>query len=343
MTTALNDMVGDNGTAPQDGKPGGTALDSISNQGVPDAKADLNNTPTTNEPPAGDDAPVTNDPPSGDPKPSGDTNDSTPAPSDWATIRTKVANGDEKILNRLSRYSTLEEALRAGVEAQNKIGSMKKQPTLSADSTPEEIAEYRKVNGIPDSPDGYEINLGDGLVLGEADRPVADEFLRVAHEHNLPPKAVNAIIARHLQLQDQAIKAQEEQDINDRTATTAALTSADMWGSEARLNATIVHGMLEQAPPGIRDGLLQSRLPNGKLLGNDVEAMQWLASQARAINPYATVTPAPGLDAAGTVDAEIAAIEAKMGTPEYYKNEAMQARYRDLITLRDKNRSVNRR
>lgn len=263
-------------------------------------------------------------------------NNSANAGDDWASIRTRVAGGDDKILNRLSRYSTLDDALKAGIEAQNKIGSMKKQPTISADSTPEEIAEYRQANGIPEKPDGYTIELGDGLVLGDQDKPVVDAFLQVAHEHNLPPRTVNAIVAQQLQLRNQLIQEQEDQDIKDRTATSAALTSNDMWGREAKRNANIIANMLDQAPPGIRDGLLSARLPNGKLLGNDVEAMQWLANQALAIDPYATVVPANGLDAMATVDAEMAAIEAKMGTPEYIKNEAMQERYRQLINIKQK-------
>ena len=265
---------------------------------------------------------------------------SNPGSTDWAALRTKVANGDEKILNRLSRYGTLEEALKAGVEAQNKIGAIKKPLTISPESTPEEIAAYRKENNIPDSPDGYELDLGDGLVLGEYDKPIADEFLKVAHEHNLPPKAVNAIVAQQLKLQAAAVEEQENQDLNDRTATSAALTSEAMWGKEAKLNANLVANMLEDTPPGVREGLLQARLPNGKLLGNDVEAMTWLATTARKLNPYATVVPTPGRDVAATVEAEMKAIEAKMGTPEYTKDEAMQQRYRDLITIQQNAKKI---
>ena len=265
---------------------------------------------------------------------------SEPGSTDWAALRVKVANGDEKILNRLSRYGTLEEALRGGVEAQNKLGAIKKPITISAESTPEDIAAYRKENNIPDSPDGYELDLGDGLVLGEYDKPIADEFLKVAHEHNLPPKAVNAIIAQQLKLQAAAVEEQENQDLNDRTSTSAALTSESMWGKEAKLNANLVANMLEDTPPGVREGLLQARLPNGKLLGNDVEAMTWLATTARKLNPYATVVPTPGRDVAATVEAEMKAIEAKMGTPEYTKDEAMQQRYRDLITIQQNAKKI---
>lgn len=334
MTTSL-DTVSDTDTSTEavnnTNQPAGTTTTTEVLSGEPN-NSSSDNTGTTEQ--------------SNAPQPDGTTENNTAGTTeqqpgdatnkDWVSLRAKIANGDEKILNRLSRYSTLEEAIKAGVEAQNKIGSIKKQPTISADSTPEEVAEYRKANGIPDTPGGYEINLGDGLVLGDADKPIADEFLKVAHEHNLTPRAVNAIIAQHLRLQDQAVQQQEDQDIQDRTATTAALTSNDMWGREARLNANLIHNMLETAPPGVKEGMLHARLPNGKLIGNDVEFMQWLASTARAINPYATVVPANGMDAVATVDAEIKAIEAKMGTPEYYKDEQMQERYRQLISMKQK-------
>lgn len=258
----------------------------------------------------------------------------------WSTIRERVANGDEKLLKRLSRYSTLDEALRAGVEAQNKIGSLKPVQALTKDSTPEEIAAYRKANGIPETFDGYEINLPDGIVLGDNDKPIADAFLKIAHEHNLPPNAVNAIISSHLQLQEQAVQSQQEFDLNSQNEAQRQLKSSEVWGNEAKVNINLINDMFSNnAPPEVREMLEHARLPNGNLLGNDVPTLKFLASLAREVNPYATIAGASD-DALSTIDAEMGELEKLMGDhkSDYWKGptaEAKQKRYAQLIGLKN--------
>jgi len=101
---------------------------------------------------------------------------------DW---RQNYADGDEKMAKRLERYSSPKNALDALVAAQNKISSGEMQTTLKADATDEERADWRETNGVPATPDGYEVNLFDGLVVGEADKPMVDSFLESAHAGDL--------------------------------------------------------------------------------------------------------------------------------------------------------------
>ena len=57
-------------------------------------------------------------------------------------------------------------------------------------STPEEIAEYRKAIGVPDSPEGYRLkpdNLPEGVQFDEA---TAKRAAELAHKHNVPASAM---------------------------------------------------------------------------------------------------------------------------------------------------------
>lgn len=57
-------------------------------------------------------------------------------------------------------------------------------------STPEEIAEYRKALGVPDSPDGYKLkpdNLPEGVQFDEA---TAKRAAELAHKHHIPASAM---------------------------------------------------------------------------------------------------------------------------------------------------------
>jgi hypothetical protein len=262
-----------------------------------------------------------------------------PAVDDWASMRAKLAGEDTKVLKRLERYGTLQEAIRAGVEAQNKIGSMSARP--GKDATPEEVAAYRELNGIPESPDAYEFNLPDGIVLGEADKPYVDAFTKVAHEENLTPAQVNKLAAAHLELREKDIQARAIADHESHVNADAALKSPEVWGSEVELNLNLINGMLNGAPQGVKEQLNGARLADGSPLGNHVPTLQWLATMARELNPMATVVPGSGANAQQAMESEISKLEGWMGdqTSEYWKGanaEKNQARYRDLITARSK-------
>ena len=294
-------------------------------------------TPENKETPVA--APATNPAPTAlsDPAPA------TPAPAtdDWATVRAKVAGEDAKILKRLERYGTLAEALKAGVEAQNKIGAMKSSERPGKDATPEELAAYREANGVPESPDKYEFNLPDGLVLGESDKPYVDAFTKVAHENNLSPDVVNKIAAVQLEMREQEVQQRAQVDLESLAKAREMLQSPEVWGSEVKLNLNLINGMLDGAPAEVKEQLLSARMGNGTPLGNHVPTLQWLATMARELNPMATVVPGSGANAQQALESEISKLEGWMadGSSEYWKGmnaDKNQARYRDLVEARSK-------
>lgn len=260
-------------------------------------------------------------------------------PEDWAAARTRIANGDEKVLQRLNRYSTQDEFIKAGLEAQNKIGAIKTRAPLTKDSTPEEVSAYRKANDIPEAPADYKIAMPDGLVLGEQDKVVAGKFQEIAHKHNLPTAAVNEIIAGQMKIQNEMIAEQQAADNLGLQEAQAALGSPEVWGSEVKLNLNLINGMLDSAPAGVKDQLLGARLADGSLLGNNVDTLKWLSTMARELNPYATVTPG-GNGNSQTIDTEMAELQKLMGDrkSDYWVGPlaaAKQERFRALATAQE--------
>lgn len=263
----------------------------------------------------------------------------TPPVSDWASARTKIAGADEKLLARLSRYGTMDEAIKAGLSAQDKLATTRSAAKPGKDATPDELAAYREANGIPESPDKYEFNLPNGIVLGEADKPYADAFTKVAHDLNLPADAVNKIAAVHLELREQEIQQRATADVQSKINCDAALRSADVWGSETNLNLNLIQGMLDGAPAGVKEQLIDARMADGTPLGNHIPTLQWLATMAREQNPMATVVPGSGANAQQALESEISKLEGMMAdtSGEYWKGpnaDKNQSRYRDLITAR---------
>lgn len=311
---------------------------------IPDGEAppNENNTPPpdTGTPPADNNTPPPGDgtPPAENNTPPGGT---PPKANDWAAVRKQIANGDTAVENMLSRYGTLEEALKGGVEAQKQLRAKKAVTPITKDSTPEEVKAYREAYGIPEKADGYEINLPDGVIVGEVDKPLVDAFLEVAHEHNIPPSAANAIIAKQLELQNKMIEEQEATDEADREAALGELQSPDTgWGSETKLNKNMINAMLDQAPEGVKDLVVNARLADGTLLANHAPTLKWLASVARELNPTATLTPGNTDNTVTSIQSRLTTLEKMMGDSksDYWKGSgapALQEEYRQLVAKRD--------
>ena len=82
--------------------------------------------------------------------------DTTKPADDW---RTRLAGGDEKELKRLSRFASEADVYKAYRELEKKKSSGELKQALSKDATPEQIAEWRKENGIPETPDKYDLTF----------------------------------------------------------------------------------------------------------------------------------------------------------------------------------------
>lgn len=260
-------------------------------------------------------------------------------PDDWAAVRTRIAKGDEKLEKRLARYTSVDSMAEALIAAQNKIASGSLRSVLPSDATPEQLAEWRAENGIPEAPEAYDVALPDGLVIGEEDKPIVDEYLKAAHAANLTPQQVKTNLAWYFEQQEKQIEIQNQSDYNAKESGEEVLR--EVWGTEAKLNKNLVKGLIASAPGDVPDQILGARLADGTPLGSHPDTLRWLADIARQINPVATVVPGAGTNAAQAIETELAGLQEQMKdkTSNYWKGptaEKLQQRYRDLITVQNK-------
>jgi hypothetical protein len=254
-------------------------------------------------------------------------------PEDW---QQRLAGGDEKALKKLQRYASPTDVAKALLAAQAKISSGELKAALPADAKPEEIAAWRAENGIPEKPEGYLEKLPDGVVIGEQDKALVGLFVKDMHDRNASPEVVQAAIGSYYKVMEQVQAEQAEANAALQSATEDALR-AD-WGANYRREVGAIHGLLDQAPEGVKDALLNARAADGTALANNAAVLRWLNSMAREINPAATVVPGAGANAGKGVADRMREIEAQMSNPksDYWKSDAMQKEYRDLIVARDK-------
>jgi len=234
---------------------------------------------------------------------------------------------DDKLLKQLSRYGSPKESAKALVEAQKKISEGIKKP-LGKDATPEQIAEWRKENGIPDAPNGYDLKI-DGVDIGESDKPLIDVFLERMHAKNASPELVKEAVKAYYDVQKQAWDAISVQDAANKDNKENLLR--EEWGTEYAANVSRINNWLDGTSTEYKETLLNSRTPDGVRLADLPEFNKWADSLIRKVDPIKTLTPT-GNATVHDMTAEMKALEAKMGTDDY--TAADRSRYKELSNVK---------
>lgn len=285
-------------------------------------------------PPAAPAAPPPSDPPATPPAASGTWRD------DW---RGAAAKGDEKLVKRLERYADPETAFAALFSAQDSIAKNGlRMPAPGADATPEQIAEYRKANGVPESHDKYDLTLPNGLVVGEADKPLVDSFTKFGHGKNWSNDQVKQGLEWYYSNVDAQRQQREEADATYKEQGLAKL--GEMYKGDFKRNIRMVNEYLDGAPESVKTNILGARLPNGRLLGADPEMIDWLFQQAHFRNPQATVMGGNSEANVKAAETELAELRGMMGDKNsaYWKGadaQKKQARFRELTDAVNKVKS----
>ena len=192
--------------------------------------------------------------------------------------RQRQANIDdarEKFLSRLAKYPTREAALLALIDAQNKISSGKYKAALPDDATDDELAAWRKDNGIPDDAKGYKLVKVQGEEWTDADKPGLDKLLGRMHEKNASQAQVDAVLATYKeviaeakQIQADRIKAIDREDVTE---------TRDILRHEYKPSLQILDRAFKDAsflPEDVGEMIKTSRMSDGRRLVNNAEMMR---------------------------------------------------------------------
>lgn len=249
-------------------------------------------------------------------------------PDDW---RSKLTD-DDKALKRLERFSNPKDVWKSYTELEKKLKGGEYKKVLPQDADEAMVTQWRKENGIPETPEDYHKHL-DGLVIGEEDKPIADQFLGYAHENNLDPSTVKGVMDWFYQNRADQFTAQEEKDHTLMTETKQSLI--EEYGNEYMRNINAVNGMLDAY--GLKD-LANARLMDGTPVFNQPDFVKAFVNLAKELNPAATVVPGSGVNALDSIEDEIKQIETTMqnNRSQYNADQKMQARYSELLTAREK-------
>jgi hypothetical protein len=250
-------------------------------------------------------------------------------PDDW---RTKIAGDDEKELKRLERMNSPQDIYKAYRNMESEFS--KRQPKLeyAPDMPEEKLAEWRNQEGIPETPDGYNLEFDDGLVIGENDRATIADFTKFAHENNLPESAVKAAIRYDLERVANAEKEWQQKNHDFQVENLAQLKTE--WGPEYQGNLNAINELFTDHPE-IKDVLFEATDSEGLQIGNNASLVRWAVDVAKKLNPTATLVFPGGEGGMKGAESRLAELKAQMGTEQWYKNPALGKEYEDLLTRLD--------
>lgn len=256
---------------------------------------------------------------------------------DW---RTEMAGDDDKFKSQLERYSTPTDFGNAFREQRATISAGNLLKPLAEDASDEDIKAFREAQGIPLESSGYMENLPEGLVLGEDDKEIFADFASSLHDANAPPEIAHKALEWYNGFAQQTQDAEAAMDASQREETTEQLRSD--WGTDYQANMNLVTAFLENTfGAEAKAQILDGRYKDGRAFLNDTKILQGLADAQRRLDPITQIIKGGG-DPQQTLNDEISEIEKLMrdDRPAYNKDEAKQARLRELYDIRSAHKAA---
>lgn len=233
--------------------------------------------------------------------------------NDW---RKQVAGDDEKRMKALERYPDLASYDKAFRDTQTALRDSGRVKVPGKDATPEEIAEFGKTLGVPDSPDKYEITVQppEGLEVGEADQAVLKGAIAKLHAKggfSATPEVANLAHEVYYEMMEEQASQMAAAAELKKQATQKNLKTD--WGSEFKINmAYASNAITSYFNADSAEDVLQIPLADGSRLGDNEQFVRAMANAGRATSedPAFLQTLTGGDMSGDALDAEIAKVKA---------------------------------
>lgn len=255
-------------------------------------------------------------------------------PENWRDL---AAGGDEKLAKVIARYQSPAGLAKALANAQDMIRSGELKRGLPKDASPEDVAKWRKENGLPEKPDAYEIPKVPGIEI-EANHPAMQSFKEAAFKANMSPEQFQMAAGWYAETLRSVQEERAAQDKAARIETEEALRAE--WGTEYRPNMMLADRFLNSELGEMKAQFLAARLPDGRSLGNDPAVIKFLAKMALEADGGVGLIRGDA-NTAKDIDGRLSELTAMMNSPDpakraAYWSEKIQSEERELIARKEK-------
>jgi hypothetical protein len=159
---------------------------------------------------------------------------------------------------------------------------------LPKNATPEQVAQWRTENGIPEAPTST--TQADGGKGADEDKPLIDGLLKTLHaQERLGNAGASAAVDWYYEEVQQRTNERLQKDVDFARQTEDALRTE--WGGEYKLNMQPHQGPGRHGARGRARAHQGRRLANGDPLLSHPGSLKWLVGMAREINPPTALVP----------------------------------------------------
>lgn len=248
---------------------------------------------------------------------------------DW---KQKIAGEDAKMLKGLEKYESPADLAKAYSELQTKFSKTRPLPQLAKDATPEQVKEYREAAGIPQSWDKYDTTLDKGLVIGDADKPIVESYLKEFHEANLKPDDVKKVLQIHFEKQncDMADAMKIAEDHEKEVTQSLRQELGPKYDESINMASNYLKSNLGDEA---FDKLRKSIAPDGTLLLNDQKILSHFFKLSREKFGNATQPPAEGANLLSLTARKTELEKLSKANPKlWYDSADLREEYNQLTT-----------
>lgn len=238
-----------------------------------------------------------------------------------AVTKDPTSFDDKKLMTRLERYANSGAVTDALFQLQDRISRGEMRSTLPKDAKPEDIARWRTENGVPEKPEGYVLNLGDGFEPSADDKAIIENIRKAAHAGNWHPTQFSQAVDSYYDIVESQTTAREA--LEAKAKNEAEDHFRKVWGGDYRRNVLAIETLLDMGPQGTKEDFFRARMPDGTPLASHKGVLTFLIDRARDLLDMTTIVPAEGAQMAKSIEDEMTQIQKMMGdrNSDYYKGE----------------------
>lgn len=166
---------------------------------------------------------------------------------------------DESLRKHSERFDTVESLVKGNLDQRKKLANAVFIPGKDAD--PEDVINYRKAIGVPESAEKYEIETMAAEEMGEAQKEILASWQKVFYDNNIPASAAKELSTHAVSIAKMVKEAEAKADADFAKETERTLKQ-DWTGDEYARNVNIANQAAE------------------KLLGEDFENARQLVTQS---------------------------------------------------------------
>lgn len=187
--------------------------------------------------------------------------------------------GDPEAAKALARYQTPADVAKALIAAQQKIRSGEYKRAAPASDNPEELKAWREEQGIPETPDGYEIPGVDLTKIEPSAKAAIDLMRTKLHAENFDKGKVATVASLLQEVAAMQMEQTAQADAERMDAIEDTLRAE--WGNDYRRNINMNGALLTQHFGDEMDAVLSARMPNGTRLADHPGFNKFLNAMAR--------------------------------------------------------------